>query len=101
MVTEVCCECMFSGNIELVRVLWILAFAGMTIGEYKKDDTKGMAERQGFEPWVHCCTHAFQACSLSQLGHLSALFKRTPTFYICIFCLSMNFVSTMWEIIVE
>ncbi len=24
-----------------------------------------MAERVGFEPTVHCCTHAFQACSLS------------------------------------
>ena len=25
-----------------------------------------MAERLGFEPRVHCCTHAFQACSLSR-----------------------------------
>jgi hypothetical protein len=32
---------------------------------------KTKAERLGFEPRRPCGPHAFQACSLSQLGHLS------------------------------
>src|ERR1700677_4731980 len=26
---------------------------------------EGMAERQGFEPWIPCGIHAFQACAFS------------------------------------
>ena len=34
-----------------------------------------MAERQGFEPWIPCGIHAFQACAFKPLGHLSAVLR--------------------------
>ena|GEM_PF-4015952 len=37
-----------------------------------------MAERQGFEPWVPCGTHAFQACALSHSA-ISPSLKRAES----------------------
>ena len=42
---------------------------------------RGVAERQGFEPWIPCGIHAFQACALSHsaISPLSANLYESTT----------------------
>jgi hypothetical protein len=37
----------------------------MGIDPLSEEHVKGVAERQGFEPWIPCGIHAFQACAFS------------------------------------
>jgi hypothetical protein len=45
------------------------AYAGWSIRLWRVDSTQRggriMADRQGFEPWIPCGIHAFQACAFS------------------------------------